>query len=100
MPFPHHPAIGFNPGAVFADVIAALFFLVCLVIVVGVLLVFIRFLLVTTKAAEVYVAKNGGTMPKWFWTGSGTSASAPVAAEPVVKPTTTRTRATKTAPPA
>jgi hypothetical protein len=89
MRFPH-PG---GPGAftaVFTDVIAGLVFIICFVIVVGLLVVLVRFLLVATKAAEIYVAKN----------------STPPAREPAVTPPpatptpapAARTRAPKSPP--
>lgn len=101
MPIPHHPGIGlgfgFNPGAILIDVITALFFIVCFVIVVGVLVVFVRFLLVATKAAEVYVTKNGGTMPRWYSMGTRTT-DAPETQAAATQPPPPRTRTPKTPP--
>ena len=57
MRFPHGPGFGMF-GGILESIIAGLFFLVCLVVVVGLLFILVRFLLVATKAAEVYVAKN------------------------------------------
>jgi cytoskeletal protein RodZ len=61
MHFPHGPG-GFGMfGGILESIVAGLFFLICLVIVVGLLVVLVRFLLVATKAAEIYVAKNQPT---------------------------------------
>jgi uncharacterized protein YpmB len=57
MRFPHGPGFGMF-GGILESIIAGLFFLVCLVVIVGLLFILVRFLLVATKAAEVYVAKN------------------------------------------
>ena len=57
MRFPHGPGFGMF-GGILESIIAGLFFLVCLVVIVGLLFLLVRFLLVATKAAEVYVAKN------------------------------------------
>jgi hypothetical protein len=48
-------------GSVFTDILAGLVFIILFVVVVGVLFVLVRFLLVATKAAEVYIAKNSPT---------------------------------------
>ncbi len=63
MRFPHPGGFGGfggfgGIGQVFTDVMAGLVFLICLAVVVGLLFVLVRFLLVATKAAEIYVAKN------------------------------------------
>jgi hypothetical protein len=78
-------------GGIFADVLAGLVFIICFIIVIGLLFVLVRFLLVATKAAEIYVAKNGPARP--------TVESTPTA--PTTSPTTpvaTRTRTPKTPP--
>jgi hypothetical protein len=93
MRFPHGPGFGAF-GGIIESVIAGLFFLVCLAVVVGLLFVLVRFLLVATKAAEIYVAKNSATTPAT----TTPVATAPVAAAPATtKPATTipRTRSTK-----
>ena len=59
MRFPH-PGGGFGFGAIVTDVMAGLAFIIGLVIVVGLIVVLVRFLLIATKAAEIYVAKNSG----------------------------------------
>ncbi len=49
------------PAAVFgvlATLVSVLFFLVCLAVVVGLLFLLVRFLLVATKAAQLYVDKH------------------------------------------
>jgi hypothetical protein len=56
MRFPHGP--GFGIYSIFADVAAGLAFILGFVIVVGLIVLLVRFLLVATKAAEIYVAKN------------------------------------------
>jgi hypothetical protein len=90
MHFPHGPG-GFGMfGGVIESVIAGLFFIVCFAIVVGLLFVLVRFLLVATKAAELYVARNSAAAP------AEPVASAPVTTAPTpVATTTSRTRATK-----
>jgi hypothetical protein len=86
---PH--GVGFGMfGGILQDVVAGLFFLICFAIVVALLVVLVRFLLIATKAAEIYIAKNGATQPV-----------EPVAPATVTTPlptttaTTPRTRATK-----
>jgi hypothetical protein len=101
---PNGPGFGFY--TVFADVMAGLVFIVCLVIVVGLIVLLVRFLLVATKAAELYVAKNRPVI-ETTTTPVGTPAATPVATAtattptPTVTrpaPTTTRTRVPKTPP--
>ncbi|HEX4443069.1 MAG TPA: hypothetical protein VHZ81_05820 [Galbitalea sp.] len=62
MNFPHPGGPGFSGfgafGTIITDIVAGLFFLVCFAIVVGLLFLLVRFLLVATRAAEIYVAKN------------------------------------------
>ena len=110
MRFPHGPGIGIFSSIV-DDVIAGLFFLVCLVVVIGLLFVLVRFLLVATKAAELYIAKNRSTAttssaPTVVTTPVATPASA-ATTPAATKPTTTvsaktqptpRTRAPKSPP--
>ncbi len=91
MRIPHGPGIGMI-GGIFADVLAGLVFIICFIIVVGLLVVLVRFLLVATKAAEIYVSKNGGARP----VETATPATAP--APPAAATTTTRTRTPKTPP--
>ncbi|HEX4401237.1 MAG TPA: hypothetical protein VHZ98_07925 [Galbitalea sp.] len=93
-------------GTVFTDILAGLVFIILFVIAVGVLFVLVRFLWVATKAAELYIARNGSTHAD---TASPEPATNPVATPPTAdaattKPTTTttaaasRSRATKTPP--
>ena len=69
MHYPHHGGgIGLaNPGgfggfggfqSVIADVAAGLVFIIAFVVVVGLLVLIVRFLLAMTRAAEVYVRVN------------------------------------------
>jgi cytoskeletal protein RodZ len=76
-------------GGILQDVIAGLFFIVCFLVVVGLLVVLVRFLLVATKAAEIYVAKNSSTQPV---------VSTTPAAEPTVVTTPVKTTPVKTTP--
>jgi hypothetical protein len=85
MRIPHGPGFGAFGGIV-ESIIAGLFFILCFLIVVGLLVVLVRFLWVATKAAEIYIAKNSETRPD-----SPTTAT-PEATTPVA---TTRARATK-----
>jgi cytoskeletal protein RodZ len=79
-------------GGIFADVLAGLVFIICFIVVVGLLVVLVRFLLVATKAAEIYIAKNGPARP--------TVESTPAATSPTTTttPAATRTRAPKAPP--
>jgi uncharacterized membrane protein len=62
MRFPHGPGFGMF-GGIIQDVIVGLFFLVCLAVVIALLVVIVRFLLVATRAAEIYIAKNNQPRP-------------------------------------
>ena len=76
MRFPHGPG-GFGMfGEIYAQIVSGLIFIICFVVVVGLLFVLIRFLLAATKAAEIYVAKNSPVEP----------ASTPVAPAPAPTP--------------
>jgi cytoskeletal protein RodZ len=106
MRIPHGPGIGMI-GGIFADVLAGLVFIICFVIVVGLLVVLVRFLLVATKAAEIYVSKNSDALPVEPATpaslstpvAASTTATTPTSTDPAAKaPTTTRTRTPKTPP--
>ena len=50
-------------GHVFTAVIAGLWFILVFVVAVGVLFLLVRFLLVATRAAQLYVAKNAPAAP-------------------------------------
>jgi cytoskeletal protein RodZ len=102
MRFPHGPGGFGNVGGIFADILAGLVFIICFIVVVGLLFVLVRFLLVATKAAELYVAKNSPAAPAVAAApatpatavGSTTTTTTPIAKAPA----TTRTRTTKTPP--
>jgi cytoskeletal protein RodZ len=81
-------------GGILQDVIAGLFFIVCFLVVVGLLVVLVRFLLVATKAAEIYVAKNSSTQP----VGSTTPAAEPTVVTTPVVTTPVKTTPVKTTP--
>jgi cytoskeletal protein RodZ len=93
-------------GTVFTDILAALVFIILFVIAVGVLFVFVRFLWVATKAAELYIARNGSTHTDATSSESATKpvATTPASAPAATKPTATtaatapRARTTKTPP--
>jgi hypothetical protein len=77
-------------GSFFVGVIVFLIWLAVLVLVV-------RFLLIATRAAKVYLRKNGehdGVLPQRM--GAGVAPAAPAAPAPAA--TTTRTRGAKTPP--
>jgi cytoskeletal protein RodZ len=91
MRIPHGPGGFVLFGGIFTDILAGLVFIILFVVAVGLLFVLVRFLLVATKAAELYISRNSSTL----------SDAAP--SEPTTKPTTTttttpRTRTTKTPP--
>ena len=69
-------------GGIFADVLAGLVFIICFAIVVGVLVVLVRFLLVATRAAELYIANNSATRAN-----ADASASEPAVTRPTTHPT-------------
>jgi predicted lipid-binding transport protein (Tim44 family) len=96
MKFPHpggpgiglaHGGIGFL-GGVFADILAGLVFIICFVVVVGLLVVLVRFLLIATRAAELYIANNSASR----------SSTTPTAATPAAKPVPTAATPTKPTP--
>ena len=89
MRFPHGPGLGAF-GGIIDSVIAGLFFLLCFAVVVGLLFVLVRFLLVATKAAEIYVAKNSTTQPV------APTTTAPAATSPVATNTVATTPITTT----
>jgi hypothetical protein len=102
MRFPHGPGFGAF-GGIIDSIVAGLFFLLCFAVVVGLLFVLVRFLLVATKAAEIYVAKNSATQPVATTAATpgattpvatNTVATTPVATSPVTKPVP-RTRTPK-----
>ena len=103
MRIPHGPGIGMI-GGIFADVLAGLVFIICFIIVVGLLVVLVRFLLVATKAAEIYVSKNSAARPVETSTpatpaATATTATTPTTTAPTAKtPTATRARTPKTPP--
>ncbi len=52
-----------NALGVLGAIVSALFFVVCLAVVVGLGFLLVRFLLVATRAAQLYVAKNQPVRP-------------------------------------
>jgi predicted lipid-binding transport protein (Tim44 family) len=102
MHFPN-PGIGLGGvgffGGIFADILAGLVFIICFIVVVGVLFVLIRFLLVATRAAQIYVAKNSADRPTARAVPSAPAASAPATAtKPPTAPATAAKPATRPAP--
>jgi hypothetical protein len=99
MRFPNGPGGLGLFGTVFTDILAGLVFIILFVIAVGVLFVLVRFLWVATKAAELYIARNGSAQND---VATPEPATGPVAAPPsapaTTTPTTPRTRTTKTPP--
>ena len=92
MRFPHGPGFGAF-GGIFESIVAGLFFLLCFAVVVGLLFLLVRFLLVATKAAEIYIAKNRPAEP------TPTVAATPAATTPVATSTVSTTPvATKPVP--
>jgi Na+-transporting methylmalonyl-CoA/oxaloacetate decarboxylase gamma subunit len=83
-------------GTVFTDILAGLVFIILFVLAVGVLFVFVRFLWVATKAAELYIARNGSTHAD---TDSSEPVTKPVAPPPAADAATTQPTTTTTAAP-
>lgn len=79
-------------GHLIFTIIGGLVWLIALAITIAVLFLFIRFLLVATKAAQVYVARNAPVEPT-------AAPSTPATTAPVATPPTTKPRTPK-APPA
>ena len=89
---------GFGHG--FISIMGGMFFamiwMLCFIVVVGVLFLLVRFLLVGTRAAQLYVAKNEPPRP-------AAAKAAPAAAKPATasetktpaKPASTASQATK-----
>lgn len=102
MHFPN-PGIGLGGfgflGGIFADILAGLVFIICFIVVVGVLFVLVRFLLVATRAAQIYVSKNSGDGTTNRVAPSAPVATAPAAAaKPAAAPATTTANATAPKP--
>jgi cytoskeletal protein RodZ len=76
---------------ILATLVSVLFFLVCLAVVVGLLFLLVRFLLVATKAAQLYVAEHEPAKPV-----EPTVASPVTPTPPVSKPTATRAQTSTT----
>jgi predicted lipid-binding transport protein (Tim44 family) len=97
MRFPNPGGFGMF-GGIFSDILAGLVFIICFVIVVGLLVVLVRFLWIATRAAEIYIANNSSSQPT-----TDAAVAAPVAATPTpaaraaAAPATTTT-ATKPVP--
>ena len=91
MRFPGGPGFGFY--SVVTDVVGGLLFILAVVVVVGLIVILVRFLLVATRAAEIYIAKN---RPSEGVTSPGAPAPVTPPAEPVTTGTlpTTPTLAT------
>lgn len=105
MRFPHPGGFGGFGGAgvIFGDVVAGLFFLIVFAVVVGLIFLLVRYLLVATRAAELYIANNSAPVapvvtpvaPAGGTTTEATVAE-PAATTPVVaKPVVTKPAATK-----
>jgi hypothetical protein len=80
---------GFNIfGAIIVDVLAGLVFIICLAVVVALLVLLVRFLLVATKAAQIYVDKNSGDRNAVNQNSAATTDPTPPAPAPTTTPTT------------
>jgi cytoskeletal protein RodZ len=80
-------------GGIFADVLAGLVFIICFAVVVGVLVVLVRFLLVATRAAELYIARNSAKT-----TTTATTTEPAATRSTATSPTASRTTTTRPAP--
>ncbi len=87
MRFPNGPGFGLF-GGILMDVLAGLLVIIGFIVLVGLLVVLVRFLLVATKAAELYVAQHSPQQ-----TATPAVPVTPVVAPAETKPTTTPTRA-------
>lgn len=94
MRFPPGHGIGLL-GTIFTDILAGLVFIILLIVGVGVLFLLVRFLLVATKAAELYISKNGGAQTD----PTSTDATKPDApTKPVTTPASATPATTKPTP--
>jgi predicted lipid-binding transport protein (Tim44 family) len=86
------PGMGFGPFAhILMTILSGVAFLVSFAIVAGLLFLLVRFLLVATQAAQIYVAKNRPATPV-APTTTAPAATAPASTKPATvapaKPTT------------
>jgi fatty acid desaturase len=98
-PFNPH-GIGIAWTHIAAEVIAGLFFIVVAVVVIGVLFFLVRFLIVSTRAAEIYIREHEPKQDAAAAPPATTTTSEPVV-PPLVKPVTKappRLRTPKTPP--
>lgn len=103
MGFPH--GRGFNGFAILSQIVEGLVVILCIAVIVGLLVLLVRFLLVATKAAELYVARNGAPVARADVVPDAPVETAlatepPVTQQPTTttRPTSARTRTTKTPP--
>ena len=105
------PGMGFHGAFGFlAGLISVLFFLLCLAVVIGLIFLLVRFLLVGTRAAQLYVAQHEPAKPAATETivtarpaaAPATTTAPATAAKPATttKPATTSRPRTPKAPPA
>jgi predicted lipid-binding transport protein (Tim44 family) len=86
-------------GHLLGAFVGALFGLFALLVVVGLVFLLVRFLLVATKAAHIYVAKNSPAAPARPATVTPTTVAAPAAKSAVVtKPAAAKPAATPRTP--
>jgi hypothetical protein len=93
---------GFGPFAhIVGAIVYGLFSLFVILVVIATLFLLVRFLLVATKAAQIYVAKNSPPRPVAPEPTTGPTRTAPDAAAPTTAQTrpVPRTRTPKTPPP-
>ncbi|MCU1578024.1 MAG: hypothetical protein JWP19_228 [Rhodoglobus sp.] len=78
-------------GHLIGVIVGALFCFFMVLVVIGLLFLFVRFLLVATTAAKIYVAKNSPARP----VTPAAASTAPAATKPTTTPTTLAKPATK-----
>lgn len=89
MGFDGYGPFGGGFGHVVFTILGGLFSLFMFLVAIALIFLLVRFLLVATKAAQIYVAKNSPAAPaKPAATTPATAASTTTATKPVAKPVT------------
>ena len=82
-----NPGFGWGIGhglfSLFGNIIAGLAFILCVSVTIAVLFLLVRFLLVATRAAQLYVDRNGQKSPATAATSSHTADTGDAPAETV-----------------
>ncbi len=82
------PGFGGPFGHLIVLILSGVFTIFVILVIIGLLFVLVRFLLVGTKAAQLYIEKNGPTTTAAKAMPVAPSNPAPAAATPVTKPVT------------